>query len=629
MPIERDLRGQALLRHRRHRLPRHRPGRAPPAQRPRGRGDRAGPARAPGRRRRPAGPRGDQERLLRPPARRARRRASTTRWPAGCAPWPATWAATGSASTTRAGRPSPACDVVIHSAATVSFDAPLTQPSRSTCSAPPAWPRPSPRSGRAPTSSRCRPPTWPARTRARPRRSCSARTASPSTSTWEDEVASARRLRDDLEAESRTPERLREFTKKARSELGAAGDHLLAARAEKLREDWVSERAGRRPARPVRSRSAGPTPTPSPRRWASGRSSSSGKDACPSPSCGRRSSSRRWPSPARAGSAASAWPSRSSSPTPGACCASSPASPRASSTSSPSTWWWPPSSPWRPRGPSPGGRRCTTWPRACGTRCATGASSTSSTDFFQRNPLYDDRGQPIIVPEWSFPGRGRVQRQLRRADTAMTLRGEAAHCPADPGQAGAAGRPDRGPPRAWPSGPWATSSSTAPTPRPRRATGSTTCSSCGTPATPTTRHRFGFDPAVIDWDRYVHEIHLPSVVEHARVRTKPGKSVVDKRPDRPAAGHPVAGPAPGRLRPRAHPHGLQRGRLLRLAGQPPPVARASGLASSPTSCARRRRSSPSTGATGATSCALLPPLRGRAGRPAARRTRGSCSTASS
>ena len=44
--------------------------------------------------------------------------------------------------------------------------------------------------------------------------------------------------------------------------------------------------------------------------------------------------------------------------------------------------------------------------------------------------------------------------------------------------------------------------------------------------------RFEFDPGSIDWDQYVHEIHLPSVLEHTRVRTKPGKSVVDKRPDR-------------------------------------------------------------------------------------------------
>ena len=58
---------------------------------------------------------------------------------------------------------------------------------------------------------------------------------------WEDEVRSARRLRDDLQAESRKPEMLRSLTKKARSEIGAAGDHLIAARAEKLREEWVSE----------------------------------------------------------------------------------------------------------------------------------------------------------------------------------------------------------------------------------------------------------------------------------------------------------------------------------------------------------------------------------------------------
>ena len=52
-------------------------------------------------------------------------------------------------------------------------------------------------------------------------------------------MASARRLRDDLQAESRQPDHLPEFTKQARAELGAAGDHLLAARAEKLREEWV------------------------------------------------------------------------------------------------------------------------------------------------------------------------------------------------------------------------------------------------------------------------------------------------------------------------------------------------------------------------------------------------------
>ncbi|MDP9440769.1 MAG: SDR family oxidoreductase, partial [Actinomycetota bacterium] len=36
-------------------------------------------------------------------------------------------------------------------------------------------------------------------------------------------------------------------------------------------------------------------------------------------------------------------------------------------------------------------------------------------DYFTEHPLYDASGQPIVVPKWSFPGRGRVQRQLQRA----------------------------------------------------------------------------------------------------------------------------------------------------------------------------------------------------------------------
>jgi HAD superfamily hydrolase (TIGR01490 family) len=39
----------------------------------------------------------------------------------------------------------------------------------------------------------------------------------------------------------------------------------------------------------------------------------------------------------------------------------------------------------------------------------------------------------------------------------------------------------------------------------------------------TTEEGWAIDPAVIDWPTYVHEVHLPSVVEHARVRTKPGR----------------------------------------------------------------------------------------------------------
>ena len=46
------------------------------------------------------------------------------------------------------------------------------------------------------------------------------------------------------------------------------------------------------------------------------------------------------------------------------------------------------------------------------------------------------------------------------------------------------------------------------------------------------RQAFCLDPGTIDWDRYVREIHLPSVVEHSRVRTTPGKSVQPSRVER-------------------------------------------------------------------------------------------------
>ena len=40
--------------------------------------------------------------------------------------------------------------------------------------------------------------------------------------------------------------------------------------------------------------------------------------------------------------------------------------------------------------------------------------------FFTHHPIYDHEGQPILVPEWRFPGRGRVQGQLTRAKQLIT-----------------------------------------------------------------------------------------------------------------------------------------------------------------------------------------------------------------
>jgi len=58
---------------------------------------------------------------------------------------------------------------------------------------------------------------------------------------WRAEVDAARRTRADLDARSRTPAELTVFRKAAREELGAAGLPMLAAKTEQLRQAWVSD----------------------------------------------------------------------------------------------------------------------------------------------------------------------------------------------------------------------------------------------------------------------------------------------------------------------------------------------------------------------------------------------------
>jgi HAD superfamily hydrolase (TIGR01490 family) len=46
------------------------------------------------------------------------------------------------------------------------------------------------------------------------------------------------------------------------------------------------------------------------------------------------------------------------------------------------------------------------------------------------------------------------------------------------------------------------------------------------------RRTFCFDPRVVTWDDYVHDVHLPSVVEHARVRTSAQSTRTESRSTR-------------------------------------------------------------------------------------------------
>ena len=59
---------------------------------------------------------------------------------------------------------------------------------------------------------------------------------------WRGEVQAARRTRADLDATSRTPDMLKRFGKEAREELGAAGVPLLSAKSEQRREEWVEDK---------------------------------------------------------------------------------------------------------------------------------------------------------------------------------------------------------------------------------------------------------------------------------------------------------------------------------------------------------------------------------------------------
>jgi HAD superfamily hydrolase (TIGR01490 family) len=347
---------------------------------------------------------------------------------------------------------------------------------------------------------------------------------------WQDEVAFSRRLRDDLQTESRLADNLKEFTKKARGEVGAAGDHLIASRAEKMREEWVSDELVK--AGTARALSLG---------W---------PDAYPfTKALGEKALIEQWEGKVPITFVRpSIIESALSEPRAGwirgfrmaepiiisyarGLLAEFPGVPEGIIDVIPVDLVVAAILAVAAQGPEPGKPKV--YHVASGVRnpLRYGRLVEKATGFFQRNPLYDDRGQPISVPEWSFPGRGRVQRQLRRADALMTFAERLITAlPIRGRQAQLAARIEDRHVMA------------------KRALGYVELYGAYTETDARYRvdhllelwdacneedhERFRFDPGVIDWDRYVLEIHLPSVLEHTRVRTKPGRSVVEKRSDR-------------------------------------------------------------------------------------------------
>ena len=151
--------------------------------------------------------------------------------------------------------------------------------------------------------------------------------------------------------------------------------------------------------------------------------------------------------------------------------------------------------------------------------------------WFTENPVYDDYNQPISVPEWSFPGRGRVSKQLRRAQRTLEaadrvlgtlpLRGRQA-------EFGANLEEQRN--------------------QLQRASGYVELYGAYAECEAlyqldrmlelwnwiddNDRQAFCFHPEVVDWPRYVREIHLPSMVAQARLKMAPGSRSHESRSTR-------------------------------------------------------------------------------------------------
>ena len=345
---------------------------------------------------------------------------------------------------------------------------------------------------------------------------------------WRKEVEGARRARRDAEADSRTPEKLKDFRARARKELGAAGTPLLADKTEQLRVRWVSDRmvtAGR-----ARAASLG---------W---------PDAYAyTKALGERALVETRGDVPVSIVRPSIIESALAEPKPGWIRGFRMAEPVIISYARGLLEEFPGVPEGivdvipvdlvsaaiiavAAKGPEPA-------PEV--VQVASGSQNPLryrrlvdlTSEWFLQHPLYDTKGQPIVVPKWSFPGRGRVQGQLQRARKNLE---RAEHVLGT--------LPLRGKQAEW------TASIEAKREEAERALGYVELygayAECEAvygldrllalwdAQSPDDQRDFCFDPRVIDWTHFVEDIHLPSVVQQARVRTTPGGKTGPTREER-------------------------------------------------------------------------------------------------
>jgi fatty acyl-CoA reductase len=341
---------------------------------------------------------------------------------------------------------------------------------------------------------------------------------------WRAEVAAARRLRGDAEAASRQPAELADFRGAARTELGAAGAPALAAKTEQLRERWVRDRlveAGR-----ARAASVGWPDAYAFTKALGEQALTDTKGAVPV-------------SIVRPSIIESAW----AEPRPGWIRGFRMAEPVLISYARGLLREFP----GVPEGtidviPVDLVVATIIAVAALGPQRAPAITQVASggvnplryrtlvdnvSGWFTEHPLYDSEGQPIVVPEFRFPGRGRVQVQLTRAKAAIT-RGEKVlqALPLRGKQAELSARLE---------------SKRMEVERALEYVELyglyTECEAIyqvdnllamWDDLDAADRAAFAFDPRALDWPTYIRQIHLPSIVQHARVKTVPGKTTTDR-----------------------------------------------------------------------------------------------------
>jgi len=241
---------------------------------------------------------------------------------------------------------------------------------------------------------------------------------------WRAEVAGAQRARADADAESRRPEMLKKFHKAARAELGAAGTPLLASRAERLREQWVDDRLvelGRARAAALGWPDAYAY-TKALGEWALAETRGGVPVSIVRPSIIESALAEPYPGWIRG--------FRMAEPViisygrgllkefpglPEGIVDVIPVDLVVAATLAVAAGAPPEDGP-------------VVYQAVTGSRNPLRYRTLVDLvqEWFSAQPLYDDSGQPIVVPDWSFPGRGKVRRQLHRAVQGLSAAEKAA-----------------------------------------------------------------------------------------------------------------------------------------------------------------------------------------------------------